>query len=330
MPTLLSAAGAAATTGHADGYIRVPVSALRVPGAASVDVYCLLEGHSEPKLLWNRSFELRDEHLAELRAGGFTVLWTSRGDAELVAKALKAQEKYYLGDPSFSPCERFLLAQFTATSELDSLYKMLRAQPSVEYCLNLGPQLSQALTASVKAEEFFRLRLRGQTPASRLTVVAGFCVLLARGLGITGADELGEIAVGALVHDIGARRISKDQTANPGRWSAEERAAIEGHPQQGYEELAAMKLLNRGQLMMAYQHHERVDGTGYPVAVTGEEIHPWARLLAVADRFDGLTAGRLMRRPLSLEEATERLLQDAGTWLDGEMTQCWISLLKTT
>ena len=79
--------------------------------------------------------------------------------------------------------------------------------------------------------------------------------------------------------------------------------------------------------MMAYQHHERVDGRGYPVGVLGDEIHPWARLLAVVDVFDALTGARPYRHSLSQQQALDYQRQRAGARFDPEILQCWLSAM---
>jgi HD-GYP domain-containing protein (c-di-GMP phosphodiesterase class II) len=81
------------------------------------------------------------------------------------------------------------------------------------------------------------------------------------------------------------------------------------------------------QLMMVYQHHERFDGKGYPVGVQGEEIHPWARMLAVVDVFDAMTGTRPYRRPATAQEAMEYIGRSAGTHFDPEMVKCWKSTM---
>ena len=68
--------------------------------------------------------------------------------------------------------------------------------------------------------------------------------------------------------------------------------------------------------MMVYQHHEHVDGTGYPVRVLKDEIHPWARMLAIVDVFDTMTAKRPDRRPATPENVLEYQRQQAGTHFD--------------
>jgi HD-GYP domain-containing protein (c-di-GMP phosphodiesterase class II) len=82
--------------------------------------------------------------------------------------------------------------------------------------------------------------------------------------------------------------------------------------------------------MMVYQHHEHMDGTGYPVRLTKDEIHPWARMLAVVDVFDTMTARRPDRRVASPTRVLEYQTQMAGTHFDREVVECWVSAMNKT
>jgi HD-GYP domain-containing protein (c-di-GMP phosphodiesterase class II) len=80
--------------------------------------------------------------------------------------------------------------------------------------------------------------------------------------------------------------------------------------------------------MVVYQHHERLNGTGYPTGVTDSEIHPWAKMCAVVDVFDAMTCHRPYRKALGSKVACEHLKQREGTWFDPAAVQCWISLVE--
>jgi len=80
---------------------------------------------------------------------------------------------------------------------------------------------------------------------------------------------------------------------------------------------------------MVYQHHERIDGRGYPVGITGEEIHPWAKILAVVDVFDAMTGSRPYRRPATAHDALEYIRKSSGTQFDPEVVECWHAALTT-
>lgn len=330
MPVATTSPAASAVAPRPDGMERLPIAALRVPGVSNVDAYAVTAGASEPKLLWSRSFTLTDEHLVELKARGIHTIWITRPDAERVAQVLAESKSKFLRDDYFTACERFVLMQFTAATELDASFRMVRCTRYVECCQRLGPDLAAALfSAPSSPTELFWCALRGATTATRFPMLAGYACFLAKALGTTDPDRLAEIAVGAMIHDVGLRQLPADAVSKGSRGVPEERDAFERHPQTGYEDLLLIPELVPGQLMMAYQHHERADGGGYPVQVPGDEIHLWAKMLAVVDRFDSLTVGRAHRRAVRIADALDRIKQDASGYLDPEMTKCWVSLMNS-
>jgi HD-GYP domain-containing protein (c-di-GMP phosphodiesterase class II) len=116
----------------------------------------------------------------------------------------------------------------------------------------------------------------------------------------------------------------------PGRLTDAEFDVIKQHPTTGFRRLAPRGDLTFGQLMMVYQHHERLDGQGYPVGSCDDEIHPWARLCAVADVFEAVTSHRPYRAPMSPAEAMQILEKQSGKGLETEMVRCWQSILNNS
>jgi HD-GYP domain-containing protein (c-di-GMP phosphodiesterase class II) len=176
--------------------------------------------------------------------------------------------------------------------------------------------------------ELFRLARHDFNTFTHVTNVASYAVILAERLGWDQGDTLNQIATAAMLHDIGKRFIPSSILTKPARLTPQERAIIETHPQRGYEELCERSELNFDQLMLVYQHHERVAGKGYPVGLGGDEIHPWARMLAVVDVFDAMTAIRPYRRPATAREAMDYICQSAGTHFDPEIVECWNTAMK--
>ncbi len=151
--------------------------------------------------------------------------------------------------------------------------------------------------------------------------VAIYSATLAKRVGL-GDQELNLLTNGGLLHDIGKRQIPAFILRKPGKLDDREREIIRQHPTTGFRELTAIPHLSWGQLMMAYQHHEWFNGSGYPVGITGEEIHLWARICAVADVFDALTANRPYRESGHAQAALEIMNKEAGHF-DQELIQLW-------
>jgi len=153
--------------------------------------------------------------------------------------------------------------------------------------------------------------------------VSYYCILLARLLGLTDRTSLLKIGTGALLHDIGKLHVPERLIVKRGKLTDPEREIVKRHTSLGLLDLGERDSLEFGQLMMVYQHHERVDGSGYPVRLAGEDIHEWARLCAVVDVFEALTSRRPYRQRLSIEDALEFMQCRIPVGLDPEFLRCW-------
>jgi HD-GYP domain-containing protein (c-di-GMP phosphodiesterase class II) len=85
-----------------------------------------------------------------------------------------------------------------------------------------------------------------------------------------------------------------------------------------------------GALMMVYQHHERCNGTGYPVGSVCEEIHPWAKICAIADVFDAMASDRSYHSGAAVTEVLKYFERQAGQGFDKEIVRCWNLMIENT
>jgi hypothetical protein len=310
--------------------VLAPLAALTLPSAPAVDVYASTPG-ALPKLLWDRDARLGDDHVAEIRRSGERYsFWIAKRDFPRVVDVVHAAWHEIAGHRKLPPCERFALCALMHAMELQATIRLVKCGPHIESAKRVAAFAAVLLTEQsyTTRELVDAVQLTSSAPF-RGTSLAAYALRLAQLSGIADPVELEQIAVGALLHDVGARRLPIDPATHPERWSAEEREQVERHPQASYEELLGHELTH-GQLMMAYQHHEHLDGSGYPVGLVGDEIHLWARLLAVVERFETLTTPRAYRRALDLPDALARLGAAAGAHLDAELTQCWINSLASS
>lgn len=111
------------------------------------------------------------------------------------------------------------------------------------------------------------------------------------------AEETGLLTLAGLLHDIGKMMIPPEILKKPGKLTEEEYRIIKEHPSLGYNILKNQKVDPRI-AMAALQHHERCNGTGYPNALTLNQIEPFAKIVAIADVYDALTASRVYRGPI--------------------------------
>lgn len=128
--------------------------------------------------------------------------------------------------------------------------------------------------------------------------------------------SLQELGIGALLHDVGKVKIDKSIINKPGKLTEEERKEIEKHTFYTYEMLRQRKDLSHLSALIAYQHHERYDGYGYPAGLKEKEIHLYSRIVAVADVYDALVTDRSYRPKMHSYEAAEIIQGSSGTHFD--------------
>lgn len=112
-----------------------------------------------------------------------------------------------------------------------------------------------------------------------------------------------ELAAGFFLHDIGKINIDPSIINNPGKLTKEEFKIMKTHPFEGYKILSGMKMLSTEVWIIAMQHHERENGSGYPCNLKGKEIHPYARICCITDVFDALTSKRPYKTQKTVIEA---------------------------
>ena len=156
--------------------------------------------------------------------------------------------------------------------------------------------------------------LRVQSSTSLLAEKCGYSRTLMRSL-----------QQGALLHDIGKIAIPDAILLKPGKLTPEETQTMQQHPGFAYQILSRIPHLRQA-ATIALCHHERVDGNGYPLKLTGDAIPLAARIFAVADTLDAITAGRRYCPPRTLEEARQEILRCADTQFDRNVVDVFLSV----
>jgi HD-GYP domain-containing protein (c-di-GMP phosphodiesterase class II) len=131
---------------------------------------------------------------------------------------------------------------------------------------------------------------------------------------------------GALLHDIGKIGIGPEILDKEGKLTKKEIQLMNEHARLGATILAPIAAYAEV-IPMVLQHHENFDGTGYPDGLVGENISRGARILAVADRFESLTADRPYRKALDQKIAVEYIKEKEGSELDPEIVQAFLEVM---
>ncbi len=155
--------------------------------------------------------------------------------------------------------------------------------------------------------------------------VAEIARLLARKSPMLNADDEELIYITAPMHDIGKLFIPPEILHKPGELTPEEFEIMKTHTIKAHKilKVSNRKVLNAADII-ATQHHENYDGSGYPYGLKGEEIHLYGRVVAIADVLDALTHKRIYKDPWSIDEAFDYIVQNSGKKFDPHLVDILI------
>ena len=189
---------------------------------------------------------------------------------------------------------------------------------------NTQRQLTDALSAMV-APMVAAMEMRDPYTAGHETRVAEIAVAIGREMGWP-EERLHGLRVAAQVHDIGKISIPAEILTKPTRLTGGEWALIREHPETGYTILKDIPFA-WPVAKIVRQHHERLDGSGYPLGLKGDAILPEARIVAVADMVEAMASHRPYRPAIKLKIVLQQIKREAGSKLDAEAVRVCAALL---
>lgn len=168
------------------------------------------------------------------------------------------------------------------------------------------------------------LEIRDPYTAGHQKRVAMLAVEIAKDMGFS-ADQIEGVSIAATIHDIGKIAIPSEILSKPGKISEVEFALIKTHAQASYDIIKNIEFpWTVGEIIL--QHHERMDGSGYPQGLKGEEILLAARIIAVADVVEAMSSHRPYRPALGLDIALEEISRNKGIVYDSDVVDACLNL----
>ncbi|WP_299443583.1 Ig-like domain-containing protein [uncultured Phycicoccus sp.] len=181
-------------------------------------------------------------------------------------------------------------------------------------------EAAETILALVGALGDYDARTRGHSERTQL-----FVTMLADELKLNNEDK-GKLMWAALVHDIGKLKVPHEVLNKPARPTEEEWELLHSHPHHGAEICEPLREWLGPWWLAIEQHHEKFDGSGYPHALAGDEISYGARIVAVADSYEVMTAARPYKRPMTALAARQELTACAGTHFDPEIVRAFLNI----
>ncbi|MBW2306807.1 MAG: PAS domain S-box protein [Deltaproteobacteria bacterium] len=187
-----------------------------------------------------------------------------------------------------------------------------RAEEELQHSLK---KLREATGATIQAMAM-TVETRDPYTAGHQKRVTDLARAIAREMGLS-QEQIDGIRMAGVIHDLGKISVPAEILSKPGRLSGLEFGIIKNHPQVGYDILKTIKF-PWPVARIVYQHHERMNGSGYPLGLSGEDILLEARILGVADVVEAMASHRPYRPALGVDKALEDISQNRGILFDPE------------
>jgi putative two-component system response regulator len=289
---------------------RLALLDVNMPGDSGIELLAeIRREHPEVAVLMVTGEDSTELAMSAIELGAYGYLVKPIGSGELIINVANALHRRSSEAHSQSVLQRL---QSAVQQRGDELAQVLQ---------NL--ELSESKVWASQAETIFRLarmvEFRDEETGRHVHRMSAYCEILARHLGYS-AEDAERLRLASQLHDVGKVAIPDSVLLKPGKLTPEEFEIVKGHTDAGYNMLlgSSSDIVQLGGLI-AYTHHERWDGTGYPRRLVGETIPREGRIAAVADVFDALTSNRVYRAALPVKSAAKMMRAERGRHFDPEM-----------
>jgi len=308
------------------GFLPIAIETLVPTSKLEFDLHIRPDRAGAVVMFRERKYPLETEDLRRLTESGITTLYIAVADHVAYRQYLNDE---VINNERVPATQRYRVLRTANRAVFQSAFRSGNVDRMVGFASQFGHQVTELVCdQGLVLNSLLPLMAHDYYTYTHVTNVCTYCVVLAGGLGIRDEDDLVHLAVGALLHDVGKRKIPPALLNHPGRFNDEQWELVRRHPTDGFCEVCLRPDLTWGQLMMIYQHHERLDGRGYPVGLVDREIHDWARICKVADVFDALSSDRPYRKAEPVDKVLDFLVARAGTEFDKEMVRCLRAMIE--
>lgn len=261
--------------------------------------------NADGKILLSNGVKLNATYLARLKALGYENLYVYRDGEEIRDFSTP------ISDQTMREALQGVKASFTKASQEQQL-NVRQVNDVVNYILD------EILTNPSVLYNLMDLKNHDNYYYQHSVNVCVISTLIGKKLGLA-RDRMKDLTTGALLHDLGMVCVDPRTLAQPRRLSDEEAASVREHTNYGFRLIKSERDLSILVAHVAYQHHERMDGSGYPKGIAGDDLHLYGRIVGVADSYETMTTGRIYRKALWSHEAIRQLKAEAPEKYDPEV-----------
>lgn len=281
----------------------------------------------EMKLICPKGQAFKPNWWEHFNKAGVKSVCVRNEDVAVLLEAMKGRAQNLVSDSKAPPEEKAAVIKEMASMTVRVMFSASeRDQKNTEAACGLARQtVDMFLQQEGVLGNVSKVLVASRTLYDHSINVCLMSMVLGRRLGIE-QSRVRSLGMGALLHDVGMAQISPEILNKPDDLTPEERQEMQRHPRLGHQLLSLAKEMPYDALNVVLNHHERIDGKGYPTGLSGNNIPTLARLVRVVDTYDAMTSPRAYREAMPPTEAALTLVNEVGTNLDHDLTVEFIKM----
>ena len=316
------------------GYLPICVGRAPVSAFEGIPVYLRgtnPQGAESFKLYSAENIRLTDLHRQRLEAAGVKFVYIPIA----LQSRFNSQVESTLARVAADPNTALSVAAEIVYETSVELVNELLSEPNLAAYSGRMENVSRAVTTLVLRDKssfshLFAASHHDFYTATHMVNVATWMIPLAFAMGIEDQEQLNVVCQAGMMHDIGKVYIPSEILNKRGKLSADEWAVIRSHPETGCAHLDKFPNIPLVVRHATRRHHERLDGTGYPDGLKGDQIDLVSRVCAVADSFDAMTAFRPFKeRTMTVSDALNIIISETPAKYDPRVVDAFVELLRS-
>ncbi len=273
--------------------------------------------------------EFTTAHHARLLANRVDTLWLKGDERRRYEQYVEKHLETLLSNPHIATPRKVELLQSAAQTTLESVMVDPRHTEAVPRTRRVAQQTVQLIVREQEALGYMAaLMARDYDTVRHSMNVSVFATGLAHAAGVRNPSDLRDLALGALLHDIGKSELPRELIVKPGAYTDEEMDLMRSHVLRGEQILQRDGRMGALGMVVVSQHHERLTGHGYPRGLDAPHIHLFGRIAAIADVYDAMTSDRSYQRAMKPAAALQLMSTHLAAHFDTQLLTQFVRTLR--
>ncbi len=309
-------------------YLPVYLRTLLVDTISSFDIYVRFK--DDRMVLFHSG---TDRFTAEVRKklieNNITIVYIKSSERDYYTQYVEKNLKGILADPDLPPEQKSEIAHVLVVNIAKEVFNEPDRESIMRYKASIGTTMDYVLEDEDAITNLIRLTSYDFTTYTHSVNVGVFGIGLAKAvISDTSKHDMKKIAAALFLHDLGKSQIPREILTKHGQLTKEEWKVMKQHPLLGYKLLQDSEQLTPELKAVVLQHHERNNGSGYPLALKGDKIHLYSKICMIADVFEALTARRPYKRSQKAFDALKIMQKQMVQDFDPQLFQKFVMLFS--